>query len=109
MVLWYILWSFGIFLWSFGIFYGPWYILWSFGIFFPVFGILYQEKSGNPDVELGKKILLTFLNEKNFFCGAAAHFSIQPWLSLRIKVCGVSEICRHPLSMTATVISNLMT
>jgi hypothetical protein len=86
-----------------------WYILWSFGIFFPVFGILYQEKSGNPDVELGKKILLTFLNEKNFFCGAAAHFSIQPWLSLRIKVCGVSEICRHPLSMTATVISNLMT
>jgi hypothetical protein len=31
-----------------------WYILWSFGIFvvawfiFPRFGMLYQEKSGNP-------------------------------------------------------------
>jgi hypothetical protein len=25
-----------------------WCILWSFGIFFPRFGILYEEKSGNP-------------------------------------------------------------
>jgi hypothetical protein len=27
-----------------------WFILWSFGIFFPFFGILYKEKSGNPGV-----------------------------------------------------------
>jgi hypothetical protein len=77
MVIWYILWPFGIFyghlvyfmviwyiLWSLGIFYGhllyfmvTWYILWSLGIFYghlvllynlPRFGILYQEKSSNP-------------------------------------------------------------
>jgi hypothetical protein len=42
MVIWHILWSFGIFYGSFGIFYG------HFGIFFPVFGMLYREKSGNP-------------------------------------------------------------
>jgi hypothetical protein len=27
-----------------------WYILWSFGIFLPVLVSLYQEKSGNLDV-----------------------------------------------------------
>jgi hypothetical protein len=38
-----------------GTFYGQmvhfvviWYILWSFGIFFPRFGMLNREKSGNP-------------------------------------------------------------
>jgi hypothetical protein len=35
---WYILWQFGIFLWLFGR--------------FARFGMLYQEKSGNPEIEL---------------------------------------------------------
>jgi hypothetical protein len=28
-----------------------WYILWSFGIFSLPFGMLYQEKSGNPGLQ----------------------------------------------------------
>jgi hypothetical protein len=76
MVIWYILWLFGIcygylvyvmviwyMLWLFGICYGYlvyvmviWYMLWLFGIFysylvyFEPFGRLCHEKSGNPDI-----------------------------------------------------------
>jgi hypothetical protein len=51
MVIWYIL-------WSFGIFYGIWHILWSFGLFyghlvyFSRFGMLQQENSGNPELQI---------------------------------------------------------
>jgi hypothetical protein len=39
------------------------YILWQFGILcgpFPRFGTWYQEKSGNPDVDLGFNTYLTW-------------------------------------------------
>jgi hypothetical protein len=51
MAIWNILWPFGTFLWTFGKYVG---ILWPFLNFvviwyiFPRFGIFYQEKSGNP-------------------------------------------------------------
>jgi hypothetical protein len=61
MVIWCILWSFGVFYGHLVYFVVIWCILWSFGVFgghlvyFMViwcilwsFGILYQEKSGNP-------------------------------------------------------------
>jgi hypothetical protein len=62
MVIWYILWLFGIFCVNLVYFTAIWSILWPFGIFcghlvylmviwciFPRFRKLYQEKSGNPE------------------------------------------------------------
>jgi hypothetical protein len=57
VVIWYILWSFGIFCGHLVYFVVIWYILWSFGIFychlvhFSCFGMLYKEKSGNPGLK----------------------------------------------------------
>jgi hypothetical protein len=73
VVIWYILWSFGIFCGHLVYFVVIWYILWSFGIFcghlvhFPRVGMLYQEKSGNPasnNVLLAPKFFFGFCQKK---------------------------------------------
>jgi hypothetical protein len=66
MAFWCILWPFGIFCDHLVYFVAIWEILWPFGIscdylvyfvviwyIFPHFGMLYQEKSGNPVLNLG--------------------------------------------------------
>jgi hypothetical protein len=55
-VIWYVLWSFGIFCGHSVCFVVIWFILPSFGTFSPLFGIFYQEKSGNPCARKGFRL-----------------------------------------------------
>jgi hypothetical protein len=52
----------------FGIFYGHWYLVVIWYIY-PHFGMLYQEKSGNPEWDLGRRSLSAqiFFSRKKYF------------------------------------------
>jgi hypothetical protein len=58
---WYIMWPFGL---HYGHFYG--YLVYFVAIWyiFPRFGVLYQEKSGNPDLQLFQSVVLSCFENK---------------------------------------------
>jgi hypothetical protein len=87
---WYILWTFWYILRTFDIFYGHlvnfvviWYI-------FPHFGILYQEKSGNPALDVGRQHVRASVShldhyKRSLFFFSCTTFCLSHSLSLSLS------------------------